>query len=163
MTLKTCLDTADWRTYRYMREVKMPAYGATDKVRQRAAVEYIEPARRSGATRIRIHSGNFNKRLVESKVLPPNRLPLVCNALASRKFLADNHLRLESVEGPPSGRSSTVVYTFSLDPLPNPHKSATEAKPSGGLLQLKGLLKSTYKKLGGGEHFHKSQRETWEP
>ena len=139
----------------------MPTYGTTDKVRQRAAAEYIEPARKTGAKRIRIHSGNFNKRLVENKVLPPNRLPLVCNALVSRKFLSDNHLRLESVEGPPSGHSSTVVYTFTLDPLPG--DSTSDPQPSAGLLPLRGILKSTYKKLGGGEHFHKSQRETWEP
>jgi len=141
----------------------MPTYGTTDKVRQRAAAEYIEPARKTGAKRIRIHSGNFNKRLVENKVLPPNRLPLVCNALVSRKFLSDNHLRLESVEGPPSGHSSTVVYTFALDPIPAPGTSTGNTQSPGGLLPLRGILKSTYKKLGGGEHFHKSQRETWEP
>jgi hypothetical protein len=140
----------------------MPTYGTTDKVRQRAAIEYIEPARRSGATLVRIHSGSFNKHLVESRVVPPNRLPLVCNALVSRKFLADNYLRLENVEGPPSGHSSTVVYTFSLDPVPSSVEAANKSQSSSGFLQLRGILKSTYKKLGGGEQFHKSQRETWE-
>ncbi len=141
----------------------MPTYGTTDKVRQRAAIEYIEPARRSCATRVHIHSGSFNKHLVESRVVPPNRLPLVCNALVSRKFLADNHLRLESIEGPPSGYSSTVVYTYSLDPLPGSGEPSSTHPSSDGFLQLRGILKATYKKLGGGEHFHKSQRETWEP
>ncbi|MGA7157518.1 MAG: hypothetical protein WBY53_11755 [Acidobacteriaceae bacterium] len=140
----------------------MAIYGTTDKVRQRAAIEYIEPARRSGATRVHIHSGNFNKHLVQNRVLPPNRLPLVCNALKSRKFLEDNNLQLEKVDGPPSGVSSTVVYTFSLNPLRGSDKPSNTPQPPDTFLQLRGILKSTYKKLGGGEKFQKSQRETWE-
>lgn len=138
----------------------MPAYGATDRVRQKALTEYIEPARRTGAQRVRIHSGTFNKSLVASHILPPNRLPLVCNALASRKFQRENHLALESVEGPPSGRSSTVVYTYRLEPVPSPEPS--ESASPGGFLSLRGVLKDTYEKLGGAENFHKSQREAWD-
>ena len=140
----------------------MPIYGTTDKIRQRAAIEYIAPARKSGATSVRIHSGSFNKQLVESHVVAPNRLPLVCGALASRKFRIENHLHLESVVGPPSGHSSTVVYTFSLNPLPSLSNPFSTAQQSSGFLQLRGILKATYKKLGGGEQFQRSQREKWE-
>lgn len=140
----------------------MPTYGTTDKVRHRATIEYIEPARKSGKTQVRIHSGSFNKKLVESLVVEPNRLTLVCNALTSRKFLNDNHLRLESVEGPPSGRSSTVVYTYSLSPVPSVSSNPDATQAPSNFISLRGILKSTYRKLGGGEHFHKSQRETWE-
>lgn len=137
----------------------MPAYGATDRVRHQAVAEYIEPARRAGAKRVHIHSGTFNKKLVESHVLPPNRLPLICNALASRKFQRENHLALESVEGPPSGHSSTVVYTYRLEPLPPSSASAPAA--SSNFLNLRGVLKNTYKQLGGADRFHKAQREAW--
>jgi hypothetical protein len=139
----------------------MPAYGATDRVRQQAAAEYIEPARRAGARHVHIHSGTFNKRLVESHVLPPNRLPLICNALASRKFQRENHIALESVEGPPSGHSSTVVYTYRLEPLPQPSASSAPP-PSGNFLRLRGVLTNTYKQLGGADRFHKAQREAWD-
>ncbi len=140
----------------------MPTRGTTDKVRQRAASNILNQPARSGATRVRIHAGSFNKHLVDSHVVPPNRLPQICSALKSHKFLADNHLSLESEKGPPSGYSSTMVYTFSLNPLPGSSKSADAPSSSGGFLQLKGILKSTYKRLGGGEKFHNSQRETWE-
>ncbi len=139
----------------------MPAYGATDRVREQAAAEYIEPARRAGATRVHIHSGTFNKRLVESHVLPPNRLPLICNALASRKFQRENFLALESVEGPPSGRSSTVVYTYRLEPVPESLSSSAPAN-AVSFLSLRGVLKNTYKKLGGSDKFQKAQREAWD-
>jgi hypothetical protein len=142
-------------------EHAMPTYGTTDRVRQQAAKEYIEPARRAGVKHVHIHSGTFNKRLVESHVLPPNRLPLICNALASRKFQRENHLALENVEGPPSGHSSTVIYTYRLEPLPSAPDSTSPAA-SSNFLSLRGVLKDTYKQLGGAERFHKSQREAWD-
>lgn len=144
----------------------MPVYGATDRVRRQAAAEYIEPARRIGAERVRIHTGTFNKKLVACHVLPPNRLPLVCNALASRKFQRENHLALENVDGPPSGHSSTVIYTYRLEPIPQASPSAAPvvAAPaaSGSFLSLRGALKKTYKQLGGADKFHKTQREAWD-
>jgi len=138
----------------------MPAYGATDRVRRKAVTEYIEPARKSGATRVRIHSGTFNKSLVANHILPANRLPLVCNALSSRKFQSENHLTLEKVEGPPSGRSSTVVYTYRLQPVP----AESTTPPAEGyvdFLSLRGIMKETYKKLGGAEKFHQAERDAW--
>jgi DNA polymerase III psi subunit len=137
----------------------MAEYGATDKVRQQAAIQYIEPARRRGDRRVTIHSGMLNKLLVESNVLPANRLPLVCNALSSRKFQRDNCLALEKVDGPPSGRSSTVVYTYRLEPVPAQSKAA--ATPASAFLAARGALKKTYKQLGGGERFHRNQLQDW--
>jgi hypothetical protein len=137
----------------------MAEYGATDRVRQRAAVQYVEPARRRGDRQVTIHSGILNKLLVESNALPANRLPLVCNALSSRKFQRDNGLALEKVEGPPSGHSSTVVYTYRLEPVPA--LSVTTATPASAFLAARGALKKTYKELGGGESFHRKQRQDW--
>jgi hypothetical protein len=139
----------------------MADYGATDRVRRSAAEQYIHPARARKQSTIKIHTGTFEKSLVQRGVLQPNRFPIVCNALRSRKFLAENSLELVDVQAPPSGRSSTVVYTYRLEPVAASPKSAHVATPNS-LLDLRGVLKTTYKKLGGGEHFHKTQRAGWD-
>jgi hypothetical protein len=80
-----------------------------DQVREHARHEYIEPARRRGDSAVRIVAGDVQKavRLV-------NRTALVCQALKSHKFLEENHLALEKWDGPPSGMSTTVTFTYRL-------------------------------------------------
>ena len=138
----------------------MANYGATDKVRRTAAEQYIAPARRRSEKTVKIHSGAFGKFLVQNKVLPPNRFPIICNALKSDKFLNENHLTLEEVQGPPSGRSSTVTYVYRLEQQPRTQEI------TGGeeslFMRVRGVLKNSYKKLGGAESFHHSERESWE-
>ena len=95
----------------------MATYGSTDKVRKTAAERYIAPARKRSETTVTIHSGDFNKFLVQNRVLPPNRFPIICNALQSKKFLRENHLTLKEVQGPPSGKSSTVKFIYKIEPL----------------------------------------------
>src|SRR5579871_4536127 len=40
------------------------------------------------------------------------RLPAVCSALRTRRFLESNNLRPPTISGPPSGQSTTVTYTY---------------------------------------------------
>jgi hypothetical protein len=137
----------------------MPDYGSTDRVRSSAGKRYIAPARAKKQQFVHIHCGEFSKELVQERLLAANRFPLVCNALRSKKFLAENKLRLVKEEAPPSGLSSTVVFTYELEPL--------EEKPGGGesgtssFMQLRGLLKKTYSELGGAERFHREERSHW--
>jgi hypothetical protein len=143
----------------------MPNYGATDKVRRSAAEQYINPARQRGDKTVTIHSGTFGKMLVEQELLPPNRFPLICNALQSKRFSIENHVTLEKVSGPPSGKSSTVTFVYRIDPmseLPQPHIPATKQVGMSLFEQLRGILKPVYKKLGGAEAFHKAERESWD-
>jgi hypothetical protein len=49
---------------------------------------------------------------VQKGVHLSNRVSLVCQALKSHKFLAENHLLIEKWEGPPSGMSTTVTFTY---------------------------------------------------
>ncbi len=142
----------------------MADYGATDRVRRSAAEQYVLPARARKQSTIKIHTGAFEKSLVQSGVLQPNRFPIVCNALRSRKFLTQNRLELVDVQTPPSapsGQSSTVVFTYRLGRVaPSSVPIAVTAHTS--LLSLRGILKRTYKKLGGAERFHNSQRTDWD-
>lgn len=139
----------------------MANYGATEKVRKTAFERYIEPARRRQEGTVTIHSGEFNKYLINTNLLPPNRFPIVCNALRSSKFLRENYLKLQKIDGPPSGRSSTVTFVYKLEPLP--HGSGTPLKHADDeFLGLRGILKSTYQQLGGVEAFHRRQSEIWD-
>jgi hypothetical protein len=140
----------------------MADYGSTDRVRRSAAEEYIAPARSKKQSTVTIHTGVFEKSLVLNGVLQPNRFPIVCNALKSRKFLTDNNLTLLKVQAPPSGQSSTVSYTYKLGPELPAKTKAAQASPSPSFLKLRGILKRTYQHLGGAETFHKAERESWD-
>src|SRR5580658_5189710 len=81
----------------------------SDLVRKHAFDVYLAPARRSGSKTFSINVGAVHRALGLN-----NRVPLVCAALASKKFLAENHLRLTSKTGPPSGQSTTVTFTYQI-------------------------------------------------
>jgi hypothetical protein len=139
----------------------MPDYGSTDRVRRSAAHEYIQPARRRGEKVVKINSGTFGKSLVEHKILQPNRFPIICNALRSEKFQKDNQLTLVEVQGPPSGRSSTMTFVYRLESMPDAPITTSGNEPS--LFEsLRGVLRKSYKQLGGADAFHHAERESWE-
>ncbi len=146
-------------SYKTCQTPDMPNYGATDRVRRAATRLYVEPARRKHLKRITIHSGTINKQLVEANLLSSNRLPIVCNALKSTKFLKENHLVLEEVQGPPSGRSSTVTFVYRLDKGLTPQKPI---KKTQGLLSLYGVFRGVYDDLGGVETFINKQRDEFD-
>jgi len=143
----------------------MANYGSTDRVRRTAKEQYIVPARRRNETIVKIHSGAFGKFLVQNNILPPNRYPIICNALKSGKFLKENRLVLEEIQGPPSGRSSTVTFVYKVEPqAPSPPGSSPDPNTNSpnSFLNLRGILKATYRQLGGAEKFHRRERESWD-
>jgi hypothetical protein len=122
----------------------------TDMVRHYAREAYVTPAKRRGESEIRIVVGDIQK-----AVGLTNRVPLVCQALQSRKFLEENHLILERREGPPSGLSTTVTFTYRVDE--EDPKNASESSMSP-LLELWGAGSEVFKSLGGGEAFIRGER-----
>jgi hypothetical protein len=119
----------------------------SDLVRQHAAEEYIVAARRRGDKTVSVHVGTIHRALALN-----NRVPLVCAALVSRKFLTENHLRLISKTGPPSGQSTTVTFTYEFE---------DSEQPTTGLdafLALRGIGKEIFASLGGGEAFLRRER-----
>jgi len=140
----------------------MADHGSTDRVRRSAAEKYILPARQRGDKLVAIHSGAFEKLLVEQRLLQPNRFPIVCNALRSKRFSKENHLTLQEVKTPAaSGQSSTVWFVYKLEPIDNAEQIQTpdDAATFAG---LRGILKKTYKQLGGAQAFHTAERESWD-
>jgi hypothetical protein len=143
----------------------MADYGSTDRVRKSAVERYIAPARAQRQSIVTIHTGSFEKSLVKHGVIQPNRFPIVCNALKSRKFLSENNLILLKVQAPPSGQSSTVTYTYKLATEPAPAAGVEPHSPSeveNSFKQLRGVLKRTYRELGGAKAFHTAERESWD-
>jgi len=119
----------------------------SDPVRQHASEEYLAAAHRRGDKTVSINVGTVHRALALN-----NRVPLVCAALGSKKFLTENHLRLISKTGPPSGQSTTVTFTYELE---------DSEKPAGGIdafLALRGIGKEVFASLGGGEAFIRRER-----
>ena len=91
-----------------------------------------------------------------------NRIAHVCTALKTPKFLDPNGLRLAETSGPPSGTSTTVVYTYEFrDTAPNTAVSRATGTASiyAKLRQMEGILGDVYKELGGAERAIREERE----
>ena len=122
-----------------------------DRVREHARREYVEPARRRRDPTVRIVAGE-----VQKAVRLSNRVALVCQALKSHKFLDENHLVLEKWDGPPSGMSTTVTFTYRL----LDEAGQTSSQPAEWpFLRLRGIGKDVFQSLGGGEAFIRKERE----
>jgi hypothetical protein len=114
-------------------------------------MEYIEPARARHEAVVRIVAGNVQKAARLS-----NRVPLVCQALKSTKFLDENHLVLEKWEGPPSGMSTTVTFIYRLL---DQDENASRTRTEWPFIGLRGIAKDVFHSLGGGEAFIQQERE----
>ncbi len=123
----------------------------SESVRRHAATSYIAPARRRGDKFVSINVGEVHR-----AVALRNRVPLVCQALESEKFLQANGLKLASKTGPPSGQSTTVTYTYELIQRNTP--PPTDKDP---WLALRGALKDVFSELGGGESYLRGERENF--
>lgn len=122
----------------------------SDLVRQHAAEEYLAAARRHGDKTVSINVGNVHRALALN-----NRVPLVCAALGSKKFLTENHLRLISKTGPPSGQSTTVTYTYAFVAKEKKDKAADRQDAWN---RLRGAFKDVFAELGGGENYLRNER-----
>ena len=120
----------------------------SELVRQRASEEYLAAARRRGDQTFSINVGAVHRSLGLN-----NRVPLVCAALSSKKFLTENRLRLISKTGPPSGQSTTVTYTYEFIDGRQKQAAANDA-----FLALRGIGKDIFASLGGGEAFMRQER-----
>lgn len=121
-----------------------------DRIRLHGRERYVLPAREQNQRRFSIRAGDVVKdlRLID-------RIPAVCSALQTREFLRENNLRLVERSGPPSGKSTTVTYTYEfLDAQPS---------PAGGDAweRLRGALKDVFAELGGGEAYLRAERASF--
>lgn len=122
---------------------------SAETVRQYVSRHYIEPARDRGDTKVTVSVGEVHKALGLK-----NRVPLVCTALRSRKFLDENRLELREDQGPPSGLSTTVVLVYEF-------QNVETSQTTHPLLNLRGAGREVFTELGGGEEFLKREREAF--
>jgi hypothetical protein len=129
----------------------------SDQIRDHVRIKYVEPARVSHQPRFSVRCGTVEKELGMS-----NRIAQVCTALKTPKFLDPNGLLLVDTSGPPSGTSTTVVYTFefrdSAVDTPKPKTSDTTTIYAK-LRQMEGILKDVYQELGGAERAVREERQ----
>ena len=123
----------------------------SDAVREYAIEVYMRPAIRQGERYFKVNVGIVHKALNFS-----NRVPLVCAALKSKRFLEENNLRLVSQTGPRSGQSTTVTFAYEILSPPAPAGSLSK-----GFMTLRGIAKDVFQKLGGGEAFIRNERSTF--
>jgi hypothetical protein len=83
-----------------------------DRVRDFVIATYIEPARAEGQKKVAVRAGDVDKALGYRY----RRLPLICAALRSQKFIEAGKVKLVGESGPPSGASTTTTFTYELEP-----------------------------------------------
>src|SRR5277367_3755009 len=80
-----------------------------DEIRSFAGRRWVATAKEHGSEAFTIVSGEVHRDMGLR-----DRMPNVCSALGSKAFLETNGLTLLKREGPPSGKSSTVRFTYAF-------------------------------------------------
>ncbi len=86
--------------------------GLSDRVRSLVTEKYILPALTAGERQIRIGVKDVLNDFSEKGDFPRFRTPVICQALLGDKLLTQNGLEIESVDGPPSKQSRSVVVHY---------------------------------------------------
>ena len=141
--------------------------GLSDQVRALAKAKYVHPAMLAGKRQFSIPVKELLQAL-ESDGFPGRNTPQVCSALQTLKFLRENGLEIEGIDGPPSKMSTTVVVRYRVadsrtqaqarrDPSQARAMEANEETPEEWAHRLteriSGLLKEELAEYGGGEAF----------
>ena len=122
-----------------------------DKIRLHGRKRYVLSARDRGQKRFSIQVGDVVRELGLM-----NRVPAVCSALKTGKFLKENNLRVVETIAPKSGQSTTVVYTYEfVDDKGSP------AKVEDPWARLRGAMKDILAEYGGGEAYLRAERSNF--
>jgi hypothetical protein len=141
--------------------------GLSDQVRALAQAKYVHPAILAGKRQFSIPVRDLLQDL-QTDGFPGRNTPQVCSALRTSKFLRENGLEIEGVDGPPSKMSTTVVVRYRVadsgvwpgtnrNGLENKPVDSSEESPEEWAFRLtekaRGLLKEELAEYGGGEAF----------
>ncbi len=139
----------------------------SDRIRELVAERYVRPALKNGNVRLSIRVRDVLKDAEATPDFPRGRTPLICEVLQGKKLLAENGLEIESVEGPPSKQSRTVVVHYKRsESVDSPgvafgtSNGETPAEWAKRLTdKLRGLLKEELAEYGGAEGFIRWTRD----
>jgi hypothetical protein len=145
----------------------MNNFGLSDQVRAKAQAKYVHPAIIAGKRQFSISVKALLEDL-QTDGFPARNTPQVCTALQTSKFLRENGLEIEGVDGPPSKMSTTVVVRYRVANR-GVDSDAENAQLEAGRMEpqeehptarafrltekLRGLLKEELAEYGGGEAF----------
>jgi hypothetical protein len=124
-----------------------------DRIRLHGREHYVLLARTRGDRRFSIQV-----RDVVNALGLNGRVPAVCSALKTGKFLDDNHLQLVEKIAPKSGQSTTVVYTYEFI---DEELAASGERETDAWLRLRGSLTDIFTQLGGGEAYLRAERSNF--
>jgi hypothetical protein len=109
--------------------------GLSEKVRQLAVKEYVEPARRKGANVV-IPVGEIQQKL-RREGFPSGHIRQICTSLESKLFSEHLGLKLESPAGQPE--RVTTIFRFRFQDSKLSHSAASGSVDP--LLELTGVLR----------------------
>jgi hypothetical protein len=109
--------------------------GLSEKVRQLAVKEYVDPARRTGASVV-IPVGEIQKKL-RQEGFPSGHIRQICTSLESKLFSERLGLRLDSPAGQPERVTTVFRFRFTDSKL----SSAAASETVDPLLELAGVLR----------------------
>lgn len=136
-------------------ETKLERYlNDADRVRGYANEKYIQPVRQNAGRTVRIKSGDIVKGLNLK-----NKTPNVCTALRSKIFQTIYGVQLIGEQGPPSGMSTTVVFTYRV--LNQGQAKKTSSKSRSAFDRLRGIAKTLSKNPGDWERSIQSDRRNF--
>lgn len=118
----------------------------SDLIREYVRRHPLKQAQARGLKEFSVVSGDVHKALGLH-----NRVPTVCQALRSKRLLQENNLILKSESGPPSGLSTTMVFTYAFAGNP-------ATPPQHPLRALAAKGKHLWDQWGGGDAFLKKER-----
>ena len=142
--------------------------GLSKKIRDLAQTKYVNPAILAGkqefSIRVRDILGDLH-----TEGISGGHTPQICSAIRTSKFLRENGLEIERIEGPPSKMSPTVVVRYRIanrsarenlnevQAEENRLEASREETPEEWAHRLtgkiRGLLKEELEEFGGGEAF----------
>ncbi len=129
------------------------AKNGASAVREFVEKTAVNEARRRSLQRFSVNAGEVHKAMGLH-----NRVPQVCNALQSEKFLKRNGLRIVEKKGPPSGLSTSVTITYEF--ADNRGKALPQDLSS--FYALRGIARDLFAEYGGGEAYLRAERQGWD-
>jgi len=145
----------------------MKNYGLSDQVRTVALDKFVNPAVLAGQARFSVAVRDLMRHL-QAGGFPERNWPQVCTAIQAGKFLRENGLEIEGVDGPPKKQSSTVVVRYRVAGRGGSSAQAVEGLTQTGpqvtaegpedwafrlTEQLRGLMKQEIEAHGGSEAY----------
>jgi hypothetical protein len=143
--------------------VKESSMDVHDEIRRIAVQRFVAPAQDSCQREFSIPIKALIEQAEAEGMSTAQRTPAFCTAIQTRKFLETNRLKVASVDGPASKKSTTVVVHYVFDELvaPSLNSPGRPHSTQDSLMELSGLLRGAIRE--GAAAFLRELRRDREP